>query len=155
MLVLHNTGMLCVGSADSCVTVYDLSNHEVCGRIKYLEFIPTALTYFYRLPLTKYTMNNNNTNTPLSPTMNNPNNNQQNAIVFTTDKTEGDEDDLLRLHLSIGDSSGKVYIIQLHAEFSISLDAGMKKKAYALFAQSVQVLTKYLYYYMMIKNTVY
>eukprot|EP01039_Chlorochromonas_danica_P001258 gene1258-1371_t len=41
-------GMLCVGSADCSMTLYELGNQDVCGRYTAMEFIPTAIECFQR-----------------------------------------------------------------------------------------------------------
>jgi hypothetical protein len=54
----------------------------------------------------------------------------------STMQQQQSSDESLLLHLVIADSSGAMHSLQLHKEFLPSLEAGMKKKAYSLFAQS-------------------
>eukprot|EP00599_Poterioochromonas_sp_BG-1_P011527 CAMPEP_0173160904 /NCGR_PEP_ID=MMETSP1105-20130129/18232_1 /TAXON_ID=2985 /ORGANISM="Ochromonas sp., Strain BG-1" /LENGTH=263 /DNA_ID=CAMNT_0014080117 /DNA_START=369 /DNA_END=1157 /DNA_ORIENTATION=- len=141
-------GMLCVGSADSCVTVYELSNQEVCGRITNLDTIPSAIECFQLIevinadnaagaPNTNGTSGNptnaaNPINIPASNAnvTSNPNNNNpaaQQQVNFD-----------VKTFISIGDSKGIVHFIKLHPEFGNSSEVGMKKKNQILFAQSVK-----------------
>lgn len=134
LLPLHNTGMLCVGSADSCVTIYDLTNNcEVCGRYcDRLQFIPTAMNCFLRSATIALRTHSSSSSSPTK-------------MMMTTDflspfagstMQQQSSDESLLLHLVIADSSGAMHSLQLHKEFLPSLEAGMKKKAYSLFAQS-------------------
>jgi len=134
LLPLHNTGMLCVGSADSCVTIYDLSNHEVCGRYDRLQFIPTAMDCFLRSSTVSLSTHAPQTSPTKMSDFHSP------FAGTTTQQLQQSNDESLLLHLVIADSSGAVHSIQLHREFLPSLEAGMKKKAYSLFAQSMKVM---------------
>lgn len=131
--------MLCVGSADSCVTIYDLTNNcEVCGRYDRLQFIPTAMDCFLRSATVALHPPSSSSPTKM-------------MMMMTTDfhspfaggttqqlQQQQSKDESLLLHLVIADSSGAVHSLQLHREFLPSLEAGMKKKAYSLFAQSMK-----------------
>lgn len=122
--------MLCVGSADSCVTIYDLTNHnEVCGRYcDRLQCIPTAMDCFLRSATV--TLHAPSSSSPTKMTM---------TMTMQQQQQQQSSEESLLLHLVIADSSGLVHSLQLHREFLPSLEAGMKKKAYSLFAQSMKV----------------
>jgi len=135
LLPLHNTGMLCVGSADSCVTIYDLTNNcEVCGRYcERLQFIPTSMNCFLRsATITLRTHSSSSSPTKMMTT------DFLSPFAGSTMHQQQPSDESLLLHLVIADSSGAMHSLQLHKEFLPSLEAGMKKKAYSLFAQSMK-----------------
>lgn len=96
------SGHICVSSGDCCVSLYDLSSQEICGRITTLTHIPTTLETF-----------------------------------MIVDKIK----EVCNQYLVIGDSKGKIFLIQFDAEFGTSLDAGSKKKNQLLMIDAVKNMT--------------
>jgi hypothetical protein len=113
MTCMLNWGLLCVGSADCCLTVYELANQDVCGRVTDFQHIPTALCCFQRV---------------------NPA-----AMESQTDSASGSQGGELIGYLAVGDSNGMLHLVKLHNEFGGSAEVGSKKKNQLLFAQSVKV----------------
>jgi hypothetical protein len=131
MSCLLNWGLLCVGSADCAVTVYELANQEVCGRITHFEHIPTAIDCFQRStsslsdPITVNAAVSNNAG---------PNGTDGQTVANVASILEETTN-----FLSIADSSGKVHLVKLHPEFGGSSEVGSKKKNQVLFAESIKV----------------
>jgi hypothetical protein len=115
MCPLLSTGMLCVGSADCCLTVYELANQDVCGRITSFDSIPTAIECF---ALTDEA--------------------SEGGSSGGGGEKEGGRAEF-KSFIAIGDSKGWFHLIELHNEFGNSTEVGMKKKNQLLFAQSVKV----------------
>ncbi|RYZ13274.1 MAG: hypothetical protein EOO70_08720, partial [Myxococcaceae bacterium] len=104
----------CVGSADCCVTVYELSNQDVCGRVTALDSIPSAIECFQRPTLAMAE--------------------ERGGMGGTANRNNA--------HIVIGDSAGWLHVLPLHEEFGNSSEVGMKKKNQLLFAESAQHMHK-------------
>lgn len=152
-----NTGFICVGSADCCITIYDLNSQDVLGRITTLEHFPTAAECFeVQEPVLREAEvngpgNNGNHNDSLgstsgdntavdasTTTVNDANNtqgngNNGNGVRYSIEVQE------IVTYLVFGDSKGNLHFLKLHPEFGISSEIGLKKKNQMLFQQSVDV----------------
>ena len=128
MLSLLNWGLLCVGSADCSVTVYELANQEVCGRITDIQHIPTAIECFQR---------------------------SHPIMIEAMDGTMHQQGEEISSTLAIGDSSGLVHLVKLHPEFGGSAEVGSKKKNQLLFAESIKVRHTVSLYPIMMTHTRY
>jgi hypothetical protein len=155
-----NTGFICVGSADCCITIYDLNSQDVLGRITTLEHFPTAAECFeVQEPVLReaeVNPNNNNNNNNGNHTDTTGDNTTTNATTTDTTNTQSNGNNGVRYSIEVqeivtylvfGDSKGNLHFLKLHPEFGISSEIGLKKKNQMLFQQSVDVrASKYLLY---------
>jgi len=156
-----NTGYLCVGSADCCITIYDMTTQDVVGRITTLENIPTAAECFQvqEVVFVEGDASNNTTINSMNSPMNNSNDstlnnlasqssdsvsNNINPPVTTNANNNGNNTTRVSIqqgeiatYLVVGDSKGYLHIIKLHPEFGISTEVGLKKKNQNLFIHSI------------------
>lgn len=114
------SGLLCVGSADACMTIYELGTQEVCGRLSTLEQVPVSIEAFSLRTHMGF----------LDP--------DKDAPVVTSSTIKAAQLNVIQF-LAIGDVAGTVRILRLHPEFGQSTDVGMKKKNQLMFAYSVKV----------------
>eukprot|EP01035_Chromulina_nebulosa_P023791 gene23791-30858_t len=141
-----NSGLLCVGTADCCVSIYEIGTQELCGRFTNLNCIPTSIEYF-RIPEREggfvVTTNPSSSGEHTGNISNNKNSLTHKQVDAPVGNTAyiGDSSSSYSApnkYLAIGDSNGTIHFIGLHPEFGTSTELGSKKKNQILFAESLQ-----------------
>lgn len=165
---IPNSVYIVVTSADSSVTVYDLSSQSVCGRLLKLSDLPTAVAAFS----TSITVDKiSDKNTPGSNNDTNKANKRKSVEIIeleinktlnsTKDRshineieaTGDNEEDLSApkvLFIVIGDRKGCLNILQINGDFGISTDTGARKMNQMLLADAVKegcTVLRYIYEY--------
>lgn len=121
MTSISHWGLLIVGSADACVTLYDLTSvsfnsqgADVIGRFP-MEYIPTSVLFHISQRL------NSQANGPMSTMAQ-----KQSKLLIYHSK------------LVIGDSQGNIHLFYIHPEFGMQTEVSNKKKNQSLFQQSIK-----------------
>eukprot|EP01033_Poteriospumella_lacustris_P012679 gene12679-9071_t len=122
---LFNWGLLCVGSADCAVTVYELATQDIIGRYSHMEDIPTAIECFQ---LTHSVSVSALGGGALGGGGANDQPSQAQA--------QAQEETIT--YLAIGDGRGFLHIVVLDGDFGNVAEVGSKKKNQTSFARSVE-----------------
>lgn len=153
MCPFGNSGMICVGSADGCVTVYDLATQEVIGRYaKPLESFPTALECFYsrrHVFNSNIMAGNDDSSAAAAPAGATGAGGSMSGgdSTYTGTASAGAAAAAVVLSFTelpvpfmvVGTAQGSLHVVAMHPEFGLSTEVGMKKKNQQLFARAIQV----------------
>jgi len=148
LCAMANTGLLCVGTADCCISIYELGTQELCGRFTELNHIPTSLEYFHLSIAAQLALQPSGPSAPTA-TSSTLNHSLKATYTMTTTVTAVSQsipptqfnttyEPIPNQYLVIGDSKGFVHFIGLHPEFGSSTELGSKKKNQVLFAESLK-----------------
>eukprot|EP00981_Chlorochromonas_danica_P012724 scaffold5350_cov178-Ochromonas_danica.AAC.2 len=121
-------GMLCVGSADCSMTLYELGNQDVCGRYTAMEFIPTAIECFQRHSkafLTEDTARSTTNPTTTTTTTSGVGSGSSGSGAGAGGGVHSV--DRINAFITIGDSKGHLHIIMLDEEFGSSIEVDVER----------------------------